>query len=142
MIDAHGGAVVPGFVDPHTHVVFAGDRRDELRRRLTGATYAEIAAEGGGILGTVVATRAATEASWSPTRAPPRRDAALRHDDLRSQERLRADHRRRAEDAARAARARPPTHAIELSPTFMGAHEVPVEYRERRRATSIWSSTR
>src|SRR5262245_46221083 len=39
-IDAQGGAVVPGFVDAHTHVVFAGDRREELRRRLTGATYA------------------------------------------------------------------------------------------------------
>ena len=62
VIDAGGGALVPGFVDPHTHVVFAGDRRDELRRRLAGATYAQVAAEGGGILSTVVATRAATEA--------------------------------------------------------------------------------
>src|SRR6185295_17577970 len=61
VVDAHGGAVVPGFVDPHTHVVFAGDRREELRRRLTGTTYAQIAAEGGGILGTVVATRAASD---------------------------------------------------------------------------------
>ena len=60
-VDAQGGAVVPGFVDPHTHVVFAGDRRAELRRRLSGATYEEIAADGGGILGTVIATRAATE---------------------------------------------------------------------------------
>ena len=51
--DAQGGALVPGFVDPHTHVVFAGDRRAELRRRLTGASYEQIAAEGGGILGTV-----------------------------------------------------------------------------------------
>ena len=54
-------SVVPGFVDPHTHLVFAGDRRDELRRRLAGATYAEIAAAGGGILSTVIATRAASE---------------------------------------------------------------------------------
>ena len=61
LIDAQGGAVVPGFVDPHTHVIFAGDRREELRRRLTGASYAEIAADGGGILGTVIATRAASE---------------------------------------------------------------------------------
>src|SRR5262245_3288924 len=44
-IDARGCTVVPGFVDPHTHVCFAGDRRDELRRRLAGATYEEIAAE-------------------------------------------------------------------------------------------------
>src|SRR5712691_1276765 len=53
--------VEPGFVYPHTHVVFAGDRREELRRRLTGTTYAQIAADGGGILGTVVATRAASD---------------------------------------------------------------------------------
>ena len=61
VIDANGGSVVPGFVDAHTHVVFAGDRRGELRRRLAGATYAEIAAAGGGILETVNATRAASE---------------------------------------------------------------------------------
>src|SRR4030095_3716428 len=47
-VDAEACPVVPGFVDPHTHLVFAGDRRDELRRRLGGATYAEIAADGGG----------------------------------------------------------------------------------------------
>jgi len=49
IVDAGGGAVVPGFVDAHTHVIFAGDRRRELRRRLTGASYEEIAGEGGGI---------------------------------------------------------------------------------------------
>ena len=61
IVDAGGGTVVPGFVDPHTHVIYAGDRREELRRRLAGATYAEIAAAGGGILSTVRATREATE---------------------------------------------------------------------------------
>jgi imidazolonepropionase len=61
IIDADGCAVLPGFVDPHTHAVFAGDRRDELQRRLAGATYAEIAAAGGGIVSTVRATREATE---------------------------------------------------------------------------------
>ena len=70
VLDAHGGAVVPGFVDPHTHVVFAGDRRDELRRRLAGATYAEIAAEGGGIVGTRRSRRARRpRRRWPPTRA-------------------------------------------------------------------------
>ena len=61
VIDAAGCTVVPGFVDPHTHLVFAGDRRDELRRRLAGATYADIAASGGGIVKTVSATRFASE---------------------------------------------------------------------------------
>src|SRR4029077_3177496 len=60
VLDAAGGAVGSGFVDPHTHVVFAGDRRDELRRRLGGATYAEIAAAGGGIVSSVRAARAAS----------------------------------------------------------------------------------
>jgi len=60
-IDARGCTVVPGFVDPHTHVVYAGDRRAELRRRLGGESYAAIAGDGGGIVQTVKATRAATE---------------------------------------------------------------------------------
>ena len=59
-VDARGCTIVPGFVDAHTHAVYAGDRRGELRRRLAGATYAEIAAEGGGILSTVEATRRAS----------------------------------------------------------------------------------
>src|SRR5688572_22117111 len=61
VVDGRGHSLVPGFIDPHTHVVFAGDRRDELRRRLGGATYADIAADGGGILSTVRATRAASD---------------------------------------------------------------------------------
>ena len=61
VIDARGCTVIPGLVDPHTHLVFGGDRREELRRRLGGATYAEIAADGGGIVKTVAATRAASE---------------------------------------------------------------------------------
>ena len=60
-IDAGGSSVVPGFVDPHTHLVFGGDRREELQRRLAGATYAEIAAEGGGSSRPYAATRVASE---------------------------------------------------------------------------------
>src|SRR4051794_35798352 len=62
-IDGRELSLAPGFVDAHTHAVYAGDRRYELRRRLAGATYAEIAAAGGGIVSTVAATRAASEAS-------------------------------------------------------------------------------
>jgi len=133
IVDARGGALVPGFVDPHTHVVFAGDRRDELRRRLAGATYAAIAADGGGIVSTVRATRAATEDELV---ADTRRRLAemlrcgtttceaksgyglTRDDELKM---LRAIRRLNGEQP------------IELAPTFMGAHEIPIEYRSRRR---------
>ena len=134
VFDAAGGAVVPGFVDPHTHVVFAGDRRDELRRRLGGATYAEIAATGGGIVGSVQATRAASDEELEAgTRV--RLDEMLRCGtttcEAKSGYALTTDGELKM---LRAVRALAATHAMELSPTFMGAHEVPVEYRERRRA--------
>jgi len=58
-LDASGRVVMPGFVDPHTHLVFAGSRVDEFEMRLKGATYLEIMAAGGGIMSTVRATRAA-----------------------------------------------------------------------------------
>ncbi|MFZ0395175.1 MAG: imidazolonepropionase [Terracidiphilus sp.] len=60
-IDAQGRCVTPGFVDAHTHLVFAGNRADEFEQRIAGATYQQIAAAGGGILRTVRLTRAATE---------------------------------------------------------------------------------
>src|SRR3990170_3948057 len=52
-IDVNGRAVLPAFVDAHTHLVFAGDRSDEFSRRMAGESYQAIAAEGGGILATV-----------------------------------------------------------------------------------------
>lgn len=61
VVDAGGRCVTPGFVDAHTHLVFAGNRAAEFEQRLAGATYQEIAAAGGGILRTVALTRAATE---------------------------------------------------------------------------------
>jgi imidazolonepropionase len=61
LIDAEGCAVTPGFVDAHTHLVFAGNRAGEFEQRIGGATYQQIAAAGGGILRTVEATRAASE---------------------------------------------------------------------------------
>ncbi len=63
VLDAAGGLVTPGLVDPHTHLLFAGSREDELLLRLRGAGYLEILAAGGGILATVRATRAASRAA-------------------------------------------------------------------------------
>ena len=132
MVDAHGGAVVPGFVDPHTHLVFAGDRREELRRRLTGTTYAEIAAEGGGILGTVVATRAATDAALAAA-SRRRLDEMLRCGtttcEAKSGYALTLDGEIKM---LRVIRALAAEHDVEIASTFLGAHEVPAEYRDHR----------
>ena len=134
VLDAVGGAVVPGFVDPHTHVVFAGDRRDELRRRLEGASYADIAAAGGGIVSSVRATRAASSDELvAATHA--RLDEMLRCGTTTCE--VKSGYALTTEgelNMLRAVRALAATHPIELAPTFMGAHEVPLEYRDRRAA--------
>jgi imidazolonepropionase len=132
VIDARGGTIVPGFVDPHTHLVFAGDRSDELQRRLAGATYANIAADGGGIVRTVAATRAASEDALVAA-ALPRLQAMLACGtttaEVKSGYGLETASELRMLRAVRTLGARQP---IELAPTFMGAHELPIEYRERR----------
>lgn len=130
-LDARGCTVVPGFVDPHTHLVYAGDRRDELQQRLAGATYAEIAAAGGGIARTVAATRAASEdelvrlartrldemAAWGTTTCEVKSGYGLTLESELAQ--LHAIRRLDAE------------HPVDLVPTFLGAHDVPPEYRGR-----------
>jgi imidazolonepropionase len=77
-LDARGGFVGPGFVDCHTHVIFAGDRSGEFEQRCQGKTYLEIAAAGGGIARTVTATRAASEQELIEL-AVPRLERLLRH---------------------------------------------------------------
>ena len=133
-LDAGGDTVVPGFVDPHTHVVYAGDRRDELRRRLAGATYAEIAAGGGGILATVQATRAASEEdliAQSRVRLDEMLACGTTSCEAKSGYGLNTDAELKQ---LRAIRALDATHPIDLSATFLGAHQVPPEYRDRRDA--------
>jgi imidazolonepropionase len=134
VVDAGGGSVVPGFVDAHTHVVFAGDRRDELRRRLAGETYAQIASDGGGIVATVRATRAASEEQLgAETRG--RLDEMLRAGTTTCEAKSGYGLTLESElKMLRVIRSLAASHTIELSPTFMGAHEIPTEYRDQRRA--------
>ena len=102
IIDAEGRCVTPGFVDAHTHLVFAGNRADEFEKRIAGATYQEIAAAGGGILRTVKLTRAASEDELLAA-ARRHRDWMLRGGTTthRSEIRLRSRSRHRTENAAR-----------------------------------------
>src|SRR5579872_6267948 len=133
VIDAEGGAVVPGFVDAHTHAIFGGDRRNELRRRLAGATYADIAAAGGGIASTVRETRAATDEELAAG-ARARFDEMLRSGtttcEVKSGYGLTTDSELKLLRLVRAIAA---DHDIDVAATFMGAHDVPAEYRNRRR---------
>jgi imidazolonepropionase len=131
IVDAGGRIVLPGFIDAHTHPVFAGNRAAEFERRVEGATYAEISASGGGIRSTVRLTR---EASADALLAAGRRyadwflrggtttieaksgyglslDAEIKI--LRTIRQLAADGR------------------LRYVPTFLGAHEIPDEYRGR-----------
>ncbi len=134
VIDGRGRTVVPGFVDSHTHLVYAGDRREELARRLRGATYAEIAAGGGGIVRTVAETRAASEDVLVASALPRLADALAQGTttcEVKSGYGLDTATELKMLRAIRRLSARQP---VDLSPTFMGAHEVPPEFRGRRDA--------
>ena len=131
-IDARGCSVVPGFVDPHTHVVFAGSRPNELRRRLAGATYAEIAAAGGGILSTVKATREASEddiVTASRARLDEMMACGTTTCEAKSGYGLTTESELKL---LRAIQRLDTEHDMDVTATFLGAHEVPPEYRDRR----------
>jgi imidazolonepropionase len=132
VVDAARRIVLPGFVDAHAHPVFAGTRADEFEERAAGATYKEIAARGGGIKSTVRATRAATDedlfnsgkryANWflrcGTTTVEAKSGYGLTlHDELKI---LRAIKRLDQELPLR------------YVPTFLGAHDIPPEFSERR----------
>jgi imidazolonepropionase len=133
LIDAEGRAVVPGFVDAHTHIVYAGDRRDELRQRLEGVTYQEVAQQGGGILSTVRATRTATVDTLVEATTPRLREM-LRCGTTTAE--VKSGYGLTLESELTQLRAirRLADQPIELDATFMGAHEVPPEYRDSRDA--------
>ena len=128
-LDGSGCSIVPGLVDAHTHAVYAGDRREELRRRLAGASYEAIAAEGGGILATVGATRRATEAQLAES-ARPRLQRMLESGTTTVE--IKSGYGLTLEDELKMLRAigrLRGTQPVEPVPTFLGAHEVPLEFR-------------
>jgi imidazolonepropionase len=137
-VDAAGGTVTPGLIDPHTHLLFAGSREDELVQRQRGASYLDILAAGGGILSTVAATRAASEGELL---AHGRRwlDEMLGHGvttlEAKSGYGLDLETELRLVDVAyRLGREGP----IDVVPTWLGAHAVPPEYRARPDGTDAY----
>ena len=129
-----GGAwVTPGLIDPHTHLVFGGNRADEFERRVSGATYEEIALEGGGILSTVRATRAASVAALAQSARG--RLAGLVGEGVTTVEVKSGYGLDRETELAMLSVARElGGPAVDVVATFLGAHALPPEYRDRRAA--------
>lgn len=136
--DAGGMAVVPGFVDPHTHLIWAGDRANEFEMRLQGKTYMEIMAAGGGILATLTATRktsleeliaqslerALRAFSYGTTTMEAKTGYGL---DLETEF-------KQLEAILLLNRIGP----LEIIPTYMGAHAIPKEYEGNAAAYTDW----
>ncbi len=130
-IDASGRVVMPGFVDPHTHAVWAGDRADEFEQRLAGKSYLETMNAGGGIMATVRKTRAASlEQLMAETR--PRLQRMLAHGsttiEVKTGYGLETAAELRLWEAISRLHEEGPW---ELVPTFLGAHAVPAEFKGR-----------
>jgi imidazolonepropionase len=128
IIDCEGRWITPGLIDPHTHLIFAGDRAQEFEQRLAGATYTEIARAGGGIASTVAATRAASQAALTAS-ALPRLDALIAEGattvEVKSGYGLTLADELKSLHAARALGQRRP---VRIRTTFLGAHMVPPEF--------------
>lgn len=132
VFDAGGRVVLPGFVDAHAHPVFAGSRADEFEKRAAGVSYQEIAAAGGGIRSTVRATRAASEDELADIAR--RREAWFLRTGTTTVE-AKSGYGLSVEDELkmlRVVRRLNEGGALSYVPTFLGAHEVPDEYRGRR----------
>jgi imidazolonepropionase len=131
-IDGSAYVALPGFVDSHTHTVFGGSRENEFALRAEGKTYQEIAAQGGGILSTVKATRAATKKELKKA-AGKRLDAMMRHGttsvEIKSGYGLNEDAEIKMLDAITELA---DEHLMTIRSTFLGAHALPPEFKERR----------
>jgi imidazolonepropionase len=132
-LDASGKTLIPGLVDAHTHPVWAGDRAPEIGRRLSGESYAAIAAEGGGILATVRATRAASDAELSGLVAG-RLARMLAHGTTTVE--AKSGYGLTVADELKAlrllSRFTGADSAPRVVPTLLAAHEIPPEYTDRR----------
>jgi imidazolonepropionase len=131
-IDAGGRVLTPGLIDPHTHSVFAGRREGEFEMKVSGVSYQEIAEAGGGILETVRQVRSAT-VDELVSLSLPRLDTMLAHGTTTAE--VKSGYGLTTPDELKmleAIKKLDEIHPIELIPTFLGAHEFPPEYRDRR----------
>jgi imidazolonepropionase len=140
VIDAAGRCVTPGFVDAHTHLVFAGNRADEFEQRIGGATYQEIAAQGGGILRTVRLTREASEDALLE-QARRHRDWMLRGGTTTIEAKSGYGLDRETELKMLRVMARLNSEGpVRIVPTLLAAHTVPTEFREAAVASQVSES--
>ena len=131
VLDAQGKFLSPGFIDCHTHLVFAGSRAHEFEQRLTGVSYEEIAKQGGGILSTVEATRSANEdelLELALTRARQLISEGVTSLEIKSGYGLDTETEVKMLKVARKVGEK---LAITVKTTFLGAHALPSEYREK-----------
>ncbi len=130
-VDADGRLVMPGLVECHSHLAFAGDRADEFQMRVAGATYQEVAAAGGGIMSTVHGTRGASDGVLRAL-ARKRLDRFLRYGvttvEAKSGYGLSLEQELRLLEVYRDVSL---AHAVDVVPTLLAAHVVPVEYSDR-----------